>query len=62
MSEPEPGEPTDGPRLDVTTTMRKALPVMAATEKPVCCMEDGQMIGIVDRNAVLLAIAEEGDD
>ena len=62
MREPEPGDATDGPRLDVTTTMRKALPVIAATEKPVCCMEDGQMIGIVDRNAVLRAIAEEGDD
>ena len=46
----------------MTTTMRKALPVMAATEKPVCCMEDGQMVGIVDRSAVLQAIAEEGDD
>ncbi len=62
MREPDPSDPTDGPQLDVTTTMRKALPIMAATEKPVCCMEDGQMIGIVDRNAVLHAIAEEGDD
>jgi hypothetical protein len=41
--------------------MRKALPVLAATEKPVCCMENGQMIGVVDREAVLRAIAEEGD-
>jgi glycine betaine/proline transport system ATP-binding protein len=62
MREPGPDDPTDGPRLDVTTTMRKALPVMAATEKPVCCVEDGRMIGIVDRDAVLRAIAEEGDD
>ena len=62
MREPEPGDVTDGPQLDVTTTMRKALPVLAATEKPVCCMEDGRMIGIVDREAVLRAIAEEGDD
>ena len=41
--------------------MRKALPVMAASEKPVCCIEDGQMVGIVDRDAVLRAIAEEGE-
>lgn len=61
MREPGPGDATDGPRLDVATTMRKALPVLAANEKPVCCMEDGQMIGIVDRDAVLRAIAEEGD-
>jgi glycine betaine/proline transport system ATP-binding protein len=59
MRQPEPGDPTDGPRLDVLTTMRKALPVLAESEKPVCCMEDGRMIGIVDRDAVLRAIAEE---
>jgi glycine betaine/proline transport system ATP-binding protein len=61
MREPGPGDPTDGPQLAVTTTMRKALPVLAATEKPVCCMKDGQLIGIVDREAVLRAISEEGD-
>ena len=59
MREPGPADPTDGPRLDVTTTMRKAVPVLAASEKPVCCIEDGQMVGIVDRDAVLRAIAEE---
>jgi glycine betaine/proline transport system ATP-binding protein len=62
MREPGASDPTDGPQLDVATTMRKALPVLAATEKPVCCMEDGRMVGIVDREAVLKAIAEEGGD
>jgi glycine betaine/proline transport system ATP-binding protein len=62
MRDPGPNDATDGPQLAVTTTMRKALPVIAATEKPVCCMENGRMIGIVDRTAVLRAIAEEGDD
>jgi glycine betaine/proline transport system ATP-binding protein len=59
MREPEQGDPTDGPRLDVKTTMRKALPVLAESEKPVCCMENGQMVGIVDRDAVMRAIAAE---
>jgi glycine betaine/proline transport system ATP-binding protein len=59
MRDPEAGDPTDGPRLDVTTTMRRALPILAASEKPVCCMDDGRMVGIVDRDAVLRAIAEE---
>jgi glycine betaine/proline transport system ATP-binding protein len=59
MRDPEPEDPTDGPRLDVTTTMRKALPALAESEKPVCCMEDGRIVGIVDRDAVLRAIAEE---
>jgi glycine betaine/proline transport system ATP-binding protein len=59
MRQPDRGDPTDGPRLDVTTTMRKALPVLAESEKPVCCMEDGQMVGVVDRDTVLRAIAAE---
>ncbi len=59
MREPGPADPVDGPRLDVTTTMRKAVPVLAASEKPVCCIEDERIVGIVDREAVLLAIAEE---
>ena len=59
MREPGAGDPTDGPRLDVTTTMRKAVPVLAESEKPVCCMEDGRVVGIVDRDAVLRAIAAE---
>jgi glycine betaine/proline transport system ATP-binding protein len=61
MREPGPEDPTDGPRLDVATTMRKAVPVLASSEKPVCCTEDGRVVGIVDREAVLAAIAEEGD-
>ncbi len=59
MRDPEPGDPTDGPKLDVRTTMRRALPVLAASERPVCCVEDGRVVGIVDREAVLRAIAEE---
>jgi glycine betaine/proline transport system ATP-binding protein len=59
MREAGPDDPTDGPRLDVTTTMRKALPALAESERPVCCVEDGNVVGIVDRDAVLRAIAEE---
>ena len=59
MREPGPADAVDGPRLDVATTMRKAVPVLAASEKPVCCIEDEQIVGIVDRDAVLRAIAEE---
>jgi glycine betaine/proline transport system ATP-binding protein len=59
MREPGPSDATDGPRLDVATTMRKAVPVLAASEKPVCCIENEQIVGIVDREAVLQAIAAE---
>jgi glycine betaine/proline transport system ATP-binding protein len=59
MRDPQPDDPTDGPQLDVRTTMRRALPALAASERPVCCVEDGRIVGIVDRDAVLRAIAEE---
>jgi glycine betaine/proline transport system ATP-binding protein len=62
MREPEPGEPTDGPRLDVATTVRRAVPVLAGSEKPVCCVENGNIVGVVDRDTVLTAIAGEGGD
>ncbi|MET0937649.1 MAG: ATP-binding cassette domain-containing protein, partial [Gaiellaceae bacterium] len=61
MRDPEPGEPTDGPRLDVTTTVREAIPVVAASERPCCAIENGEIVGLVDRNVVLAAIAGEGD-
>lgn len=62
MRDPEPDEPTDGPQLDVTTTVRNAIPVVAESEKPVCAVENGRVVGVVDRVAVLTAIAGEGSD
>lgn len=60
MRPPAPGE-EDGPRLDVRTTVRSAVAVIAASERPVCAVEDGRVVGVVDRDAVLRAIAgEEG--
>jgi glycine betaine/proline transport system ATP-binding protein len=61
MREPGPDDPTDSPRLAVTTTIRHALPVLAEADRPVCCVEDGRVVGIVDRDAVLRAIATEED-
>jgi len=60
MRTPEPGEAEDGPELDVTTTVRDAVPVLAGSEKPVRAVQDGRVVGIVDRVAVLKAIAGEG--
>jgi glycine betaine/proline transport system ATP-binding protein len=62
MREPAPGEETDGPRLDVGTTVRRAVPVLAASQKPVCAVENGRVVGLVDRDTVLEAIAGEGSD
>ena len=61
MRDAAPGEETDGPRLDIATTVRRAVPVLAASEKPVCAVENGNVVGLVDRDTVLTAIAGEGE-
>jgi glycine betaine/proline transport system ATP-binding protein len=60
MREPRPGEELDGPRLDVATIVRDAVPVLAASERPIVAVRDGEAVGLVDRVAVLKAIAGEG--
>ena len=60
MRPPAPGEES-GPTLDVRTTVKNAIPVVAANERPVCAVEDGRVVGVVDRDAVLQAIAGEED-
>src|SRR4051795_9472341 len=59
MRAPERGE-EDGPRLDVATTVRNAVPVILASERPVCAVEGDRVVGVVDRDGVLAAIAGEG--
>ena len=58
LRDPRPGE-EDGPRLDVSTTVRNAVPVIAASEHPICAVEGQRIVGVVDRDAVLTAIAGE---
>jgi glycine betaine/proline transport system ATP-binding protein len=59
MRDPRPGEAMDGPELDVSTTLKDAVPVVAATDQPVRAVKDGQVVGIVDRVAILRALAED---
>jgi glycine betaine/proline transport system ATP-binding protein len=60
MRDPKPGEGVDGPRLDVGTTIKAAIPVIASSEVPVAAVENGTVLGVVDRTAALQAIAGEG--
>jgi glycine betaine/proline transport system ATP-binding protein len=60
MREVGPGDPLDGPRVGVSTTVRDAVPVLAASEKPILAVENGEVVGLVDRAAALKAIAGEG--
>jgi glycine betaine/proline transport system ATP-binding protein len=51
----------DGPKLDVATTVRAAVRLIVASERPVCAVDDGRVVGVVDQEAVLKAIAGESD-
>jgi glycine betaine/proline transport system ATP-binding protein len=60
MREPRPGE-ENGPKLDVGTTVKRAVAVISNSEQPVCAVENGKVVGVVDKAAALAAIAGEGD-
>ncbi|HEV2873818.1 MAG TPA: betaine/proline/choline family ABC transporter ATP-binding protein [Thermoleophilaceae bacterium] len=57
MRDPAPGEDASGPELPVGTTVKDAVPVVAATDGTVRAMENGRCVGVVDREAVLLAMS-----
>jgi glycine betaine/proline transport system ATP-binding protein len=60
MRDPKPGEETGGPELPVTTLVKDAVPMAAATDGPVRAVENGRCVGIVDRVAILEAMAGGG--
>jgi CBS domain-containing protein len=41
--------------------MQKAVPLVASTDQPVRAVKDGKVVGIVDREAILKAMAEDPD-
>jgi aspartate/methionine/tyrosine aminotransferase len=50
----------NGAARHVRFAYTNAVPVLAGTEKPVRAMQEGRVVGVVDRVAVLKAIAGEG--
>jgi glycine betaine/proline transport system ATP-binding protein len=58
MRDARPGE-EGGPELPVTTTLQEAVRVVASSEQPVRAVKDGRVVGVVDRDAILRAIAED---
>ena len=47
--EPRPDDPVDGPSFPATTVIRNAVHAAASTEKPLRVVEDGRVVGVVDR-------------
>jgi glycine betaine/proline transport system ATP-binding protein len=51
-------DPVDGPEFPPTAVIRTCLEVAAATAKPIRVVEDGQLLGVVDRSRILAAVAD----
>jgi glycine betaine/proline transport system ATP-binding protein len=62
MREPRPGESTAGPELDVSTTVKDAVAVVAAHDGSVRAVDGGRVVGVVDRVSVLQAMADAPED
>jgi glycine betaine/proline transport system ATP-binding protein len=60
MRDPLPDERLDGPRLDVKSVVRDAVPALAESEHPVVAVDGDRVVGVVDRTSALKAIAGEG--
>jgi glycine betaine/proline transport system ATP-binding protein len=59
MRDPREGEGAEGgAELEARTKLKDAVPVLAQTERPVRVVEDGRMVGVVDREAILRAMTE----
>jgi glycine betaine/proline transport system ATP-binding protein len=54
----EAGDPTDGPEFPPTAVIRTCLEVAAATDKPIRVVDDGRLLGCVDRSRILAAVAD----
>ncbi len=59
-------DPTDGPEFPSTAVIRTAVHAAAGSDRPIRVVDDGQLVGVVDRSAILETIAgtdpREGGD
>jgi glycine betaine/proline transport system ATP-binding protein len=60
MREPRPDDSSEGPVMSSSTIVREAAQAALASEHPVRVVDDGQLVGIVDDDAILrVVVAEE---
>ncbi len=57
MREVRPEDPLDGPAYPSTTIIREAVRDVACSDSPIRIVDDGKLVGVVDRSMVLAAIA-----
>ncbi len=53
----QPDDPIDGPTFPATTVIRDCLHAAASTDKPIRVVDDGRLLGVVDRAQILEAVA-----
>jgi len=60
MREPGPDDSTEGPVMSSDTVVRQAARAALASEHVVRVVDDGELVGIVDDDAILrVVVAEE---
>lgn len=52
--------PTDGPTVPPDTIVQDLIPIVAEADRVIRVVDDGSVIGVVDRHAVMSALIEEG--
>jgi glycine betaine/proline transport system ATP-binding protein len=55
-------DPSDGPEMAASSTIRSAVHVAAATDRPIRVVDEGRLVGMVDRVQILSAIAGAGPE
>ncbi len=61
MRDPRPDDSTEGPVMPSTTIVRQAARAALASDHPVRVVDDGQLVGIVDDDAILRVVVAEED-
>jgi glycine betaine/proline transport system ATP-binding protein len=57
MRDPLPGDELDGPEFPSNAIIRSCLDAATSTEKPIRVVDDGELVGVVDRTRILAAMA-----
>ena len=52
------GDPIDGPEFPASAVIRTCLETAASTDKPIRVVDDGRLVGVVDRSRILAAVAD----
>jgi len=51
--------PSDGPTVAAGTVVQELIPMVAEADRVIRVVDDGEVVGIIDRDAVMTALVEE---